>query len=798
MGVPPGLVALLFLPPLAHTVSSLVRRITPRWDLLAIVGLVTLLGGVVILAQLDFLNLVGLGPLSELPYFKILLGFSGFLSLLAMVVLFFPSRFSEGVIAFAKAVLLTAAGLLVTIIIITFTPSAANTGALDLKKVSGLPDLRILLGLLGAWGSFGLVILLFQERVAIPIRDFAKTLLIASSALLIAVLMVGLGQTSSFEGGIGTDVTTTAIGEQQGEIASAEARPGRGLSYRTDIWDASFGLIINRPWFDYEDLSLSFIRPLVGYGPEMFKYTFPLESPLGGLLSQAHNFFIHHWVEQGILGFLTSIGLFVAFFAVGGAQLLRNWGEYSTVHKWILITLLATMVGRLAETMVGVARESDLVLIWMMLAILVALPSIMDRPTEAEEHPPTPGRLPRPVRRQERRGRALRRRQGRSQGPDADSRDGMSSVQVMGAILVAAVVIFLGWLTWDKNVDYFWAGTVAANSRDRFSEGQFQGSQRLMSLAVSKAPDVPIYYHNLAGIYDAYRRFAVENPDRELPPCEQFFSLEPQASLSAPGTPYGRCAEESYLANLGGFRKNPTSPQAKLVLANSTLELARLGYVEAPGGTSYPCEISCDEEALQYYRELTQMIPWSLPLQNALLNATFTLGRPEEALPFLDRFVAISRRPVDAAQALYFKGIAYRRLQQPEPAIEAFKLSLDISGEGPVSTTVRSQLINTYHSLASSLIEQNKAQESLRHLEESLEFTQDARSSGTTFYLRGVAYRQLDELDQAAESFERTVETDEAGPYGVQAHNQLAEIYEELGDQLRSDEHAKLAEDLQS
>ena len=199
------------------------------------------------------------------------------------------------------------------------------------------------------------------------------------------------------------------------------------------------------------------------------------------------------------------------------------------------------------------------------------------------------------------------------------------------------------------------------------------------------------------------------------------------------------------------------------------------------------------------------MIPWSLPLQNALLNASFTLGRPEQALPFLDRFVAISRRPVDAAQALYFKGIAYRRLQQPEPAIEAFKLSLDISGEGPVSTTVRSQLINTYHSMASSLIEQSRTQESpqeslkaLKALEESLEITQDARSSGTTFYLRGVAYRQLDELDQAAESFERTVETDEAGPYAVQAHNQLAEIYAELGDQARSDEHAKLADDLQS
>ena len=81
-----------------------------------------------------------------------------------------------------------------------------------------------------------------------------------------------------------------------------QAQTSRGTSYRGDIWSASSRLSLFRPWFDYEPLSLSYIRPVIGYGPEMFKYTFPLETPLGGLLSQAHNFFIHHWVEQGCLG----------------------------------------------------------------------------------------------------------------------------------------------------------------------------------------------------------------------------------------------------------------------------------------------------------------------------------------------------------------------------------------------------------------------------------------------------------------------------------------------------------------
>ena len=401
-----------------------------------------------------------------------------------------------------------------------------------------------------------------------------------------------------------------------------------GVSYRFDIWDASIKLVANREWFEYEDLSISFIRPLVGYGPELFKYTFPLESPLGGLLSQAHNFWLHHWVEQGILGLFGSIGLFVAFFLVGLAQLWNNRNTYSTTHKWLLVALLATMVGRGAEGFWGVNRESDLVLFWLLLAAFVVLPSVMIASQEAE-----PASVPvvgpqRPLGRRERRMGRAGRRERRSRQAGMGFVGEITPLRVIAMSVVSALVIFLGWLTWDKNVDYFWAGTIAASARDRFSEGQFQEAERLMSEAVSKAPDVPIYYHNLAGIYDAYRQFAINNPDRELPPCEQVFSLDPRVNPLSSDQPYSACAEAAYLTNLSGFRKNTTSPQAKLVLANSTLTLALMGYREEVIGGTSPCQVSCDVEALRYYTELTQMIPSSWPLHNALGTAYLRLGPP--------------------------------------------------------------------------------------------------------------------------------------------------------------------------
>ena len=60
-------------------------------------------------------------------------------------------------------------------------------------------------------------------------------------------------------------------------------------------------------------------------------------------------------MEQGLFGFLSSIGIFVTAFIVGGYYLVREGKDYSLAHHLILIVLLATLAGRFFEQMVGLA-----------------------------------------------------------------------------------------------------------------------------------------------------------------------------------------------------------------------------------------------------------------------------------------------------------------------------------------------------------------------------------------------------------------------------------------------------------
>ena len=721
LGVPPGLLAFLVLVPLA-----LGHRNFPASSLGIALGVLVLGGAALVLLVL----LIGGVSLWGLPA-----GLGAGLGAFLVLALFtrgpLPWRSNQELL-----LVLATAWVLVLVVAVVGAVYVAE-GYFLWQAVPGLLFYLLLVG------------------VNLHPGTFLKGAGLLAGALAISVLVVSFSPSPA-------DSTDAGGADQVQERLSTvqEAVVGRGVSFRTDIWEASWGLIKDRPWFEYEGLTLSPIRHLVGYGPEMFKYTFPLESPLGGLLSHAHNFFIHHAVEQGVLGFLASVGLFVAFFAVGGAQLWRNRDTYSTTHKWLLVILLSTMVGRVAEMMVGVNRESDLVIMWALMAVFVVLPSVMKSSPEAETAAAAaaaPHSAPL-TRRQERRGRRDGPRDPRTRQPGGGIgviRD-INPARTVALLAAVCAVIFLGWLTWDKNVDYIWAARLADEARDESPDGRLQDTERLFRQAVAKAPDVPTYYNNLAATYSLYRDFALANPDRELPECELVFPIGASQLEPTEGTapPYSRCAEEEYLAHLRGFRKNVNSPQAKLSLANSTFEMAILGYAGK------------EEEAEGYYQELTNMLPWSWPLYQALGN-------------FYDRF---DRHEETAA--------AYER------ALAAFETAPDFEDRENLINASR-QLVRTYNDdLALAALQAARPADALEHLEKSLALTQDSAESGRALFIQGLAYQALEEPINAAASLERSLEVDEDNPEALTIHRQLAQIYAGLEDQARADEHARLADEL--
>ena len=148
---------------------------------------------------------------------------------------------------------------------------------------------------------------------------------------------------------------------------------------------------MNRPWFDFDRASLPFLRPLIGYGPDMFKYSYLLESVSkspGQVVNSeksAHNYFIHQMVEQGILGALSALGLFAAVLLAGAYQLLLSIREMGPLYKLLLIAILSVLAGRAVEMMVGVARISDLTVLWVIFGMFAALVHLDDGTQESTD-----------------------------------------------------------------------------------------------------------------------------------------------------------------------------------------------------------------------------------------------------------------------------------------------------------------------------------------------------------------------------------------------------------------------------
>ena len=458
LGVPYGLLVFLHLPLVSEAVSAWKERLPIPRDILGMAALLLVLDVLVLVAQLEFLDLIDTLGLSDGIAARMVAFWLGLSTLIGALVLMSPDRFSTGAVSFARTMVLLALALLVLLLVLVLTPSPVESPGLELRDIAGLTGTGIALLAISLLLGASYVASSLFKGVTARVLAWGRWAALAGTGIIV-LLFVFLAYPPS-----GPEPSATAGSELLSQ--EEQAQPSRGTSYRGDIWSASARLSLFRPWFDYEPLSLSFIRPVIGYGPEMFKYTFPLETPLGGLLSQAHNFFIHHWVEQGALGLFTSIGLAVSVLAVGVGQMVRGWRTYSDLHRWLLVALIAAIVGRLAEMMVGVARESDLVVFWTLLALVVVLPYVFGRApqTEAAGSQQAPSATA-----QGREGRNRRRgRQSRRRGPYGPQ---WGPVAMSGAFLAVALIGFISWLTWDRSWEYAVAARSASLGRAHFQSG---------------------------------------------------------------------------------------------------------------------------------------------------------------------------------------------------------------------------------------------------------------------------------------------------------------------------------------
>lgn len=511
----------------------------------------------------------------------------------------------------------------------------------------------------GPWLGTILALLVFLLLTVLMVGWRALTwasLIVGIAALLTFAIIQGVG-TDIFSLPSGSDNSEAAAGENSSTTAptnsdvtadltapinstatevtqrttsiSSEVASG-GLSNRVKIWKGSLTLMRDHPWFEFDELSLPWLRPLVGYGPDLFRNTYLLVSvPLDTSFlpveaDHAHNFILNQGVEQGVLGLLSAAGIFLAVLGVAGYQLVKQSGNYSRIHKLAFIGLVAAISGRFLEQLVGLTRVSDLMLFWVLLAVFAALPMVMETQksseTMANQEPST--------------ARTRRSRTSRStqQGGNLDLQT------FLRLAIVAWAVGGVMALTWVKTISYPRAAIAASQGIEQFNQGNYQASLASLDRASEIAPDVPIYLSSKASIYTAYLR----NP--QVP-------REQKCSLELNGIPYQDCLVRNiHLNNILASEQRPFDWRSRISRANSALALG------------------LNDEAIRHYQEAVYLAPSAWPLQNRLAEAYIDIGQPEAALEALEVSLAITKDSYLSDPAIALQTLALKNLQPTEEA----------------------------------------------------------------------------------------------------------------------------------
>lgn len=515
----------------------------------------------------------------------------------------------------------------------------------------------------GPWAGtvLGLATFLILVAIFLGRPTLARTSLVLVVSGFITVLLLGLSISPpavfASDAGPETQGRNNTVHQVSEPYARGQAKRLTsigGLSGRLQIWKGSWQLITRRPWVEFEGLELSYLRPFIGFGPELFRYVYLLESPGEGefLLPldvvHAHNPFLHQWVEQGLLGLISAVGLLLAPFVVGGYQLLHRRQCSSFTYQLLLIGLLAILSGRLLEQMVGLARVSDLTLYWVLLAAFAVLPKIY---AESQPLSPSAGRIPSPSVQD-----ALERHRFRVMGR------AFPSQALVSGVIIASLIIGISWVTWFKSINYVLAGRDAAIGHALFSQGDYQASLEAMARAAGLAPDVYAYRNYQATILSLYAvRRNESRPAREL---------ECSTGQAVTQLAYEAClVNQAYRTVLQGVDQRPLNYLSRAALADLAFRMSMLTNDRDAG-----------MNALRLYGEVVELVPNSWPHRNQQAEAYLGLGQPNAALQVLEQSLAITGETGNSSDALLVQGEAYLAMGELKKAIGSVELSLELGG----------------------------------------------------------------------------------------------------------------------
>ena len=254
-------------------------------------------------------------------------------------------------------------------------------------------------------------------------------------------------------------------------IVSGLTRSAAGLSGRTDIWQASAHLLDSWETQVSETAVSSALRPIFGLGPEMYYYSYPLVANAQKGISvpaNAHNSPLQIVLELGAVGLIAFAALAISVFAAGVAYIRNRSRNGTGPDTWltvVMVTVIAALLGRAAEQMVGLARVGDLVPFWALLAVVLAVYGIghSGRSVDRDRVRPRPGRSP--------------------------------YLPIGAAVIVTALALALFV---SRDLQMLRSGLTAADALEKAVAGDTATAINLLNRASDRSPDIQ-QYHVWAG-----------------------------------------------------------------------------------------------------------------------------------------------------------------------------------------------------------------------------------------------------------------------------------------------------------
>ncbi|MCH7970700.1 MAG: O-antigen ligase family protein [Chloroflexi bacterium] len=315
---------------------------------------------------------------------------------------------------------------------------------------------------------------------------------------------------------------------------------------RLQYWSLAADVALDRPEIPYSNNLPAFIRWLVGYGPDTFRYVATAEAEkvsFTGRFTAAHNDPINRLVEQGLLGLIAWLALWLAI-----AYALWRLAKRSVKTGgllWLAAALAAALTARFVEQLTGSPTAGDVFVFWILVGLLAAVVAepLTKKSIEDEVS-------------------AVR--------AATDRGDPRKRVFVFPAVIVIAILaIFLSWETAGR---FFFAN----NAGSVLSAGgtlSYEEADARLDRATSLAPEVAGYWHSRADLEHG----------------------KAQASSIAAEELAAR--QRAYVYDKNAFDANPLELTNHYRLAFSAWELGKLGNEEKR------------IEAVELYVRLTELAP---------------------------------------------------------------------------------------------------------------------------------------------------------------------------------------------